>query len=174
MKKIDLMMLYNGVTGLSPRYGGFMWEGAAICFDENHHTQDVHLAGEGHFTETYEIACGKLHPDARNGFGDLQEATEYGAMGIALAVISTETGFKARRSHKGTGFDFWLGTEEGGFAFNGKARLEVSGILTDKNGSAPARLNEKLNQTMRTANTGLTAFAAVVEFGNPKILTGQR
>jgi len=174
MKRIDLTMLHNGVTGLSPRYGGFLWEGAAVCFKENGHNSDVRLSGEGHFPHTYEIACGPLHPDAGGSFGDLQEATEFGAMGIALAVISSETGLRARRSHKGTGFDFWLGTDDGGLAFNNKARLEVSGILKEKTNEAPARLQEKLHQTARSSNIGLPAYAAVVEFGIPKILIGQR
>lgn len=167
-------MLHNGVTGLSPHYGGFLWEGAAICFNENGHPEDVQLPSEGHFTETYEVACGQLHPNAYKSFADLQEATEYGAMGIALAIISTETGLKARRCHKGTGFDFWLGKEDGGFVFNDKARIEVSGILNDSIKAAYARLKEKLDQTMQSAHTGLPAFAAVVEFSNPKILIGQR
>src|ERR1700761_8567325 len=141
MKKLELTMLHDGVTGLSPRYGGFLWEAAAVCFKENGHESDVQLPAEGHFPETYKIAYGQLPPDAASSWLDLQEATEDGAMGIALTVLSAGTGMKARRSHKGTGFDFWLGIEEGGLPFKNKARLEVSGIFKGTSEQAQVRLN---------------------------------
>jgi hypothetical protein len=69
------------------------------------------------------------------------------------------------RSRKGTGFDYWLG-EEDGLLFQGKIRLEVSGILIGGGSAVSSRIKQKTHQVRREPN--LPAFVAVVEFGTPK------
>ena len=63
----------------------------------------------------------------------MQEATEWGACGVAILVVNQVTGkVVIERSKKGTGFDYWLGDNDDGdsLPFANSARLEVSGILT--------------------------------------------
>jgi hypothetical protein len=49
-------------------------------------------------------------------------------MVTAILLMRALTGYTViERSRKGTGFDWWLGTEDN--LFQGKVRLEVSGIL---------------------------------------------
>lgn len=174
MKKLEPNLLSNSDIGLSPRYGGFLWEAAAICLNKRGHGSTVNLSGEGHFPEVYEVSCEALHERAADSWSDLQEATEYGATGIALAVLFTETGMKMKRAYKGTGIDYWGGVINQGFPFQEKARIEISGILSGTQNQIDTRLRQKLDQTAATSYTGLPAYAAVVEFGNPKILIGQR
>ena len=71
----------------------------------------------------------------RRTHNDLQDATEAGACGLAILLVQLFVGYTVvERSVKGTGFDYWLGSENDAL-FQNKARLEASGILRgDQNG----------------------------------------
>jgi hypothetical protein len=112
-------------------------------------------------------ALGDAH---KSTYADLQEATEFGAYGIALIVIRELTGKAAiERSAKGGGFDWWIGDTDDPFAlpFQGKTRLEVSGILRDRGGHLESRLQRKRHQTDPSDSIG-PAMIAIVELGQPK------
>jgi hypothetical protein len=100
----------------------------------------------------------------------LQEATEYGAYGIAIIVALplTETP-RVERSAKGTDVDYWVGDgkDQRGI-FQRTARLEVSGILKGDKTKIAARLREKLVQTKRSDKAGLPAYVVIVDFGGPE------
>ena len=92
-------------------------------------------------------------------------ATEHGAYGVAFLIIGVASNFAAiERSARGTGFDYWLGDDDG--LFQRKARLEVSGMLTGGISAVNKRVAEKIGQTKRSAGT-LPAYAVIVEFGGP-------
>jgi hypothetical protein len=100
---------------------------------------------------------------------DLQEATEYGAYGVALVIAVKITGIPfVERSAKETGIDYWLGdgADERGI-FQRTARLEVSGILRGNDKQITARLKTKIIQTKRSDQTLLPAYAIIVEFAEP-------
>ena len=103
-------------------------------------------------------------------YADLQEATEYGACGIALLVAVRLTGMsRVEQSAKGTGVDYWLGPDVSGQGiFQRAARLEVSGILDGDSSKIAARLNVKLRQTRRSDESNLPAYIAIVEFRRPE------
>jgi len=174
MKNIQLTSLEDGSAGLSPRMGGFLAEAASICFDHHRHPKILQLHCSGQYEETYEITCSDLHEHSKNSFADLQESTEYGACGVALSIIKTETPLITKRSYKGTGFDYWLGSSNEGFPFQESARLEVSGIITGNKAQADYRLKEKLDQMQPTDHLGLPGIAIVVEFSNPLTSSGSR
>lgn len=174
MKKIDLSFLENGQAGLSPRMGGFLAEAASVCFDHHAHPKTLLLRSTGHYEETYELTCTDLHEHSRGSFEDIQESTEYGACGVAISIIKTETPLITKRSYKGTGFDYWLGTSTEGFPFQESARLEVSGIIKGGRSQAEARLSDKLAQMQVSDDLGLPGIAIIVEFSNPLISTGTR
>ena len=103
-------------------------------------------------------------------WADLQEATEYGAYGVAiiLALRLTQTP-RVERSAKGTGVDYWVGDgKDRRGIFQRTARLEVSGILRGDEGKIAARLREKLSQTKRSNSTGLPVYVVIVDFGRPE------
>jgi hypothetical protein len=82
-------------------------------------------------------------------WADLQEATEYGAYGVAIIVALPLTDMpRVERSAKGPGVDYWVGDgkDERGI-FQRAARLEVSGILKGDEAKIAARLKQKLTQT---------------------------
>ena len=98
----------------------------------------------------------------------MQEATEYGAICLAIWSVHETTDYKViRRSPKLTGFDYWLGDKADDYPFQDKARLEISGILKGTNSQIKQRMNEKLKQTNRTDHLNLPAVITVVEFSNP-------
>ena len=104
-------------------------------------------------------------------WADLQEATEYGAYGIAIIVVLPLTDTpRVERSAKGTGVDYWVGEgkDQRGI-FQRAARLEVSGILKGNKTKVAARLVEKLAQTKRSDDAGLPAYVVIVDFGGPEV-----
>ncbi len=96
--------------------------------------------------------------------------TEFAAYGIAFLLIRDLTEYTViLRSRKGTGFDFWLGKEEGedDLHLEDKARMEVSGIRKGDESLVKARVNQKLEQVKLSDRLGLPAFVVVVEFSQP-------
>ena len=82
-------------------------------------------------------------------------------------LVRTLTDFTViERSFKGPGFDYWLGHDDG--LFQGKARLEVSGIRNGTEAQVNQRVKEKLNQITPSDHTGLPAYIVVVEFKQPQ------
>jgi hypothetical protein len=69
------------------------------------------------------------------------------------------------RSRKGTGFDWWLASQDN--LLQAAARLEVSGIMRGSAKRINGRLKERMAQTERSDPSGLTAYVAIVEFGGP-------
>ncbi len=101
-------------------------------------------------------------------YADLHEATEYGACAIAILVVENTTrNVVVERSKKGTFFDYWVGSEGKGELFQGRARLEVSGILNGDDKKVEMRVAQKLEQ-VKQAKGKLPTYVAVVEFGRPK------
>ncbi len=173
MKQLDLKILEDGYsTGLSVRCGGFLAEGASICLEHHAHPQQVSLPVEGMITKSFLLSRLKVDQLSKNSFADLQEALEYGAMGVAVTLIHDQMGYTVIRSWKGTGFDFWAGEKKDDYLFENKLKVEVSGILKGTDAQIKKRLEEKLQQTTRSASLGLPACAVIVEFSNPKTLTG--
>ena len=116
------------------------------------------------------LKWGEVNELAEGTWGDLQEATEYGAYGVAIIVALPLTGTpRVERSAKGTGVDYWLGNgNDPRGIFQRTARLEVSGILKGDQPKITARLREKLAQTKRSDKVGLAAYVVIVDFGGPE------
>jgi hypothetical protein len=93
-------------------------------------------------------------------------ATENGAYAIAIPLTCSLLSLTVvERSFKGTGFDWWLGEDDN--LFQGKYRLEVSGILKGGPTDVNQRVLMKKKQTDRSASTLLPAIVTVVEFSHP-------
>ena len=92
---------------------------------------------------------------------------------MAILLIRALTGYTViERSRKGTGFDWWLGTEDN--LFQGEGRLEVSGILRGTTRRINSRIKARMGQTRQSDNLALTAYVVVVEFGTPRAKVMQR
>lgn len=162
--------LKTGRLGISAVYGSFLAEAASHCLKFHDHADPIIIDITG---DVCAMACLKWCDSvARDDdtWADLDEATEYGAYGVAivLALPLTHT-HRVQRSAKGTGIDYWLGNEEHQSGiFQRTARLEVSGILRGNKNKIVARLREKLIQTNRSDNTALPAYVVIVGFDSPE------
>jgi hypothetical protein len=162
--------LKNGQLGISAVYGSFLAEAASHCLRCNNHLNPVLLYVTGDVCRPGSLKWSDVTDEDEGTWADLQEATEYGAYGVAIiiALPLTETPH-VERSAKGTGVDYWVGegTDPRGI-FQRTARLEVSGILKGDKTKIAARLKEKLAQTRRSDKAGLPAYVIVVDFGVPE------
>lgn len=174
---LDLRDLEKGIPALTEALGRVHAEAAAVCLEERRHREPVQLivrkAEDGqHFLRWPDVT------DAmRRAYNDLERATELGAYGIAILLVREIVGLTViRQSRKGTGFDYWLGQDDGekGLVFQRAARLEVSGILVGTDSQFATRLKQKLKQTEASDKTGLPAYAVVVEFGRPQAEVAKR
>jgi hypothetical protein len=176
MKEPGLTLTFEALTdgqlGISSAYGSFLAEAASHCLHYNDHENPVLLRLTGDVCTPRTLKWLDLNEGDKSTWADLQEATEYGAYGVAIIVVLplTRTA-RVERSAKGTGIDYWVGDRrDGQEMFQRTARLEVSGILTGDETKIEARLNQKLAQTQRsdTAGVGMPAYVVIVEFGSPE------
>jgi hypothetical protein len=167
---LNFASLTKGDVGISAAYGSFLAEAASYCLHLKKHANPVRLGLSGDYRSSGTLQWQSVAQSHLKTYGDVQEATEYGAYGIAIVVALYLTGMTGvERSAKGTGIDFWLRADDAGQNFfQHAARLEVSGILEGDESRIVARLNKKLTQTTPSDTTLLPAFVAIVEFGSPQ------
>jgi hypothetical protein len=162
--------LKSGQLGVSAVYGSFLAEAASHCLRCNDHASPVILHITGNLSTSGSLTWDGAGERDDRTWADLQEATEYGAYGVAIIVALPLTEMpRVERSAKGTGVDYWVGDgkDQRGI-FQRAARLEVSGILNGDEAKIAARLQEKLTQTKRSDTTGMPAYVTIVEFGSPE------
>lgn len=166
--------LVHGFPHIPSEGGAMLAQAAAVCLDHQAHVSQVRLEIEGAFTATFSLSWSEEITEAKRRFwNDLEEATQQGAYAVAILLIRALTGYTViERSRKGTGFDWWLGTEDN--LFQGKARLEVSGILRGARRRINDRIKARLGQTRQSNRLALTAYVVVVEFGTPRAKVVQR
>jgi hypothetical protein len=155
------------MPGLTRACGTLLAEAAAVCLEERQHATGVTLQLTGVRSAQFPMQWPPVTDQARRSHNDLQEATERGAYGIAILVVCEFTGMVVvERSKKGPGFDYWLGDEDDGQLFAGKARLQVSGILSGPRSQLQARARQKKEQ-IKPSDHLAPGYVAVVEFGTP-------
>lgn len=169
---LDLRKLRN-IPALTEGWAKVHAETAAICLEHCDHptTVPLRVIVDNDEEQRYTLRRQRVSERMRRANNDLQDATEFGACGIAFLVVREVTGLTAiNRSRKGTGFDYWLKKDSpDSLPFAHAARLEVSGILEGTDKELATRTRQKLNQSKPSdAETRLPAYAVVVEFGEPK------
>ncbi len=164
---LNLNDLGNGLLpAISPYRGMALAEAGGVCLESRGHVMGAQLHVSGYANNIYPLAWPPINEQSRRTWKDLQEATEMGAMGIAVLLAKKETGHAVlERSRKGTGFDYWMG-DESTEPFQAKARLEISGILDGSDPDVRRRVRQKLKQISHS-NGPLPAYVIVVEFGKP-------
>jgi hypothetical protein len=168
MDDFDLSELDDGMPAVTPAFGKACAEAAAVCLEHNKHNPGVTFAISGLQDVQYALRWLPVTDQSRGCWNDLQDATEFGAYGIAFMVAARCTRFTIiDRARKGTGFDYWLGTTRRSLPFKKRARLEISGILSGDDNDVQQRIREKLAQTDRTDGR-YPAYAIVVEYGMPR------
>ena len=155
-------------------------EACLICLDKHQHLSGVIVKLVQQSPSEIVLRWnGTLNDRARRGWGDLQEATEYGATAIAILFVITKTEYTIiERAAKGDGFDYWLFEQEDWDEANflqGSARLEVSGIMhAEKDSEIKSRVKQKKKQTEQSDDFNIPAVIVVVEFSRPEVHMVQR
>ncbi|HYK34873.1 hypothetical protein [Alloacidobacterium sp.] len=147
-----------------------MAEAASVCLDYCGHPLEIPLTISGHFSHTPLLSRLQVDQQMENTYGDMQEATEHGAYGVAiLGTCHLSGSVIVDRSVKGTGFDYWLGPkdDENVPPFMGVQRLEVSGILQNP-AQVTNRSTTKAAQVAPSDSIG-PAFVSIVEFSAPEL-----
>ena len=169
-EKIHLSMLGKGSPGITSEIGESLAQAAAVCLEDQKHSPGTELSIDGDFCGVFLLLWDAVTNQMRMSLADMQEATELGACGVAVLLVEKLTSLRVvQRAYKGTGFDYWLGSEDDiGELFQGKKRLEVSGILRGNESTLRARVLKKLIQTDQSDDMGLPAVVVVVEFSAPR------
>lgn len=163
---IMLDSLREGIPSFTPEFGSILAQVASFCLENQNHRCSVQMTVNGEYNDVLSLSWESVTDQIRRNWNDLQEATEFGAVGIAILLIIRLTEYTVvQRAWKGTGFDYWLGYKND-ILFQNKARLEVSGILKGDKKMVEYRVNQKIKQ-VETYDSPLPAFIIVVEFSNP-------
>jgi len=133
------------------------------------------MAVRGALEATAQLYWQSPDDQTRRCWADPNVATEHGACGVATLLVPEISDLTVvERSRKGTGFDYWLGEKnDEGPLFQGKARLEVSGIRTGSDSTVASRVKQKLRQT-QPSDGSLPAIVVVVEFGSPQSVVANK
>ena len=128
MPHLNLSDLSNGLPAIPSAFGETLAQVGGLCLESQDHGRGVQLFVRGDRDNCYSLEWPQVTEQVLRGFNDPEEATEFGAVSVAILLAKSEVGYSViERSRKGTGFDYWMG-EESEFPFERKARLEVSGI----------------------------------------------
>lgn len=162
----DLSGLGAGAPGITTACGTCLAEAAAVCLEGQRHNPGVSLRIRGAFNSAYRLVWATPTAQQRRCHADPLYATEHGACGVAILITKQLTGkVVVERSRRGTGFDYWLGDADDDL-FQGKVRLEVSGVLAGGDDEIDARMKVKAEQTM-VSDGRLPAYVIVVGFRHP-------
>ena len=155
----------DGTLGMFVGHTFVVTEEGRECLDDF----PVELVVTGEYRRRAEVSWDGPTAQVRRSYADLQEATEFGAAGVAIATLNRLGGFVVmERSRKGTGFDYWISRHGDlcGPLVQNCTPLEVSGILTGDDAELKRRVRIKREQ-VAIAKTN-DRRVAVVEFGMPR------
>jgi hypothetical protein len=167
---LNLQHLNQGLPAITPAFGAAIAEAGAICLTDEAHVLGVILEVEGEFSTRFQLDWQPVTEQARRCWNDEEYTTEQAAYGIAFLLILQLTNLTViERSRKGTGFDYWLGSQDSNsmLPFQRMARLEVSGIRKGSRSQINARVKQKTEQTRASDAEGSPAYIIVVEFSRP-------
>jgi hypothetical protein len=96
------------MPAVTPAFGQACAEAGSVCLEIQGHECGVRMMIGGSYTAEYEINWSTVNEQAKKCWNDIQDATEYGAYGIAFLLIKYLTQYTViERARKGPGFDFW-------------------------------------------------------------------
>ena len=166
MPHLNLNDLGDGLPAITPAFGETLAQAGGACLESQGHLHGVQLQVRGDRNGRYSLEWPQVTEQILKCFNDPDEATEFGAVGVAILLAKKEIGYSVvERSRRGTGFDYWMG-DESELPFEKKARLEISGIRKGSSRDVNARVRRKLKQVEQSGNSP-AAFVIIIEFGTP-------
>jgi hypothetical protein len=168
-QSIDLKMLEIGTPGITPEFGACLAQAAAVCLEDQRHSYGVVMNVDGDYETSFSLIWSQATEQMKKCWGDIEVTTEHGAYGVAILLLLNLTEYTIiERSKKGTGFDYWLGyNNHNDLLFQGKARLEVSGIRNGDDEKLRNRTRKKIKQIGFEKNI-IPGFVIIVEFSSPR------
>ena len=140
IRNIKLFVLGKKAYVPSESLGNFFAESAAICLDQFHEGNKVTIEIQGEYKQNIELEWESINQQIKDNWGNIEEASEYGATGIALLLVEHLTDYQEiQRSPKQTGFDYWFGKNKNNYLQVLKKRL-----LTLSNFLQPNTTNNKI------------------------------
>lgn len=165
-RRLILADLGQGLPGLSTHVGMSKAEACSVCLQEQNHSNGVVHEVKGTFNENFIIEWDRVGQQAFFTWHDPEEATEEGAVALAVLLVLSCTNYTViRRSRKKTGIDYWLGREAD---MKLEARLEVSGIRNETVSSLNEREKIKIEQTKQSDDSSFPVYIVVVGFKKPQ------
>lgn len=168
---LNLEEIAKGYPGLTPALGSTILEACVVTLSRMKHRSGTTLHIKGERTAEFTLSWRKkVTSQIQRAWKDQEEATEMAATGISILLALMFTDYTViERSVKTTGFDYWLGIQEGSSdIFKKMARLEISGIFNGDDGVLDRRVKAKIDQTKQSDITRLPAYIFVIEFSKPK------
>jgi hypothetical protein len=172
---LDLNVLQIDSPGVTNSQALVMAEQAEVCMAHNRHSPGVSCAVNDGRSSAIPIVWPISEDQERLqvGHADLQEATEGGAVGVAIAYMKHVHSLVviSRSPKDGNGFDYYMGPLGSGSILRSRptAKLEVSGVLENGDVDCKARLKQKFEQVTRKISAEVQDFAVVVGFKAPSI-----
>lgn len=165
---LNLDDLTSGFPHIPSACGEALSQAVAVSLESQGHSSGVILKISGLHKKSFAVYWTVSVTEAvLRYWNDLEAAVEQAAYGVAVLLMRSLTGYSViERARRGTGFDWWLGSDDA--LFQAKARLEVSGILRGTPRRINSRVKVKLEQTRRSDACTLPAYVVVVEFGTPQ------
>jgi hypothetical protein len=162
------------MPGFTASHGTSLAECTSVCLEERGHGDGAHLIVMGDHQRLYTVRWIQPTAQMRRNWNDYDEATEFGACGIAIMLAKDISGHAVVERSKKTrglvksGFDYWLGDATRSDLFiNRKVRLEVSGLRNGTDGQLQTRVDQKIDQTKVSDHLHVPAYVIIVEFGRP-------
>ena len=175
MRKLNLDILKEGLSGISPTRGAFYREAVIVGLSRQGFKSGVVINILGDFEEEVSIEwTDDVNKTTIESWRDEFQIANFGAVGIALLLMLEFLKFENfEEGTIGTGIDFWLSKhpfKEEEIAFHRReARLEVSGILKEKKGNTiNMRIGRKKKQISVSDYLELPGWIVDVEFSTPK------
>ena len=171
MRQLLLNKLEKGLPAITKSMGITFVEAGVYCFHQANHKSGVEIKIEGAFRTSFEIIWNnQITSQLLRTWNNTKEATEYGAVGIAILLIERLLNLTiVMRSREGTGIDYWLGKMGKNDLPIIKAGLEISGIQEVKGSNTiNARLTLKKKQVEKTKQKGIPVYIIVIEFKSPQ------
>lgn len=172
MIQLHLQDLEKGYACITESVGAYHSEAAFYCLSAQSFSSGQTIQVNGIVEKNCAIFWEKEPKEQlMRAWRDSIEATEYGAVGLTILLISAFTDLEViERAYIGGRFDYILGKKRtDSEVYEKVARLEVSGIWQEtKTNTVESRVRLKLKQTNKSDGLHLKAYISVIELSTPK------
>ena len=171
MITLKLHTIGEGIEGISPTYGAYMAECAAVCFESQGHKSGVLLPySDGQVTK-YSVVewTHEVTDSIMDSHFDEKRTTDFGAMGVAVLLACNLTDYTHfKTSETSNGYDFLLRKKSADKNFL-NAKLEISGIRKETpQNTVKSRLSVKEKQILKNIDDDAICYVSIIEFSKPE------